>query len=112
MLVTPAHQRLLRQPERLAAAVPLLAVVLVLPSVWAGFHWDDYPMARHLQGWLNGAVDGPWWDTFNLDGPDPRRRFAGAVPWWPSTTYLLGFFVPWPPRPTWSITPFGLALQG
>lgn len=75
-------------------AVVLLGVVLVLPSLWGGLHWDDVPMGQNLTRWLAGAPEQSWWDLFSLDAPDPRRRFGGRVPWWSVDHLLARFFRP------------------
>jgi len=51
-------------------------------------------MAQNLQRWLGGTSDQPWWDVFNLEAPDPRRRFGGRVPWWSVDTLFARFFRP------------------
>ncbi len=72
----------------------LLGVVLVLPSLWAGLHWDDIPMARNLSQWLAGSSEQAWWDIFELDRADPARRFGGRVPWWAVDNLFARFFRP------------------
>lgn len=74
--------------------IALFGMLLVLPSLWAGLHWDDIPMAQNLLRWLGGTSEQRWWDLFNLDAPDPRRRFGGRVPWWSADDLFARFFRP------------------
>lgn len=51
-------------------------------------------MAQNLLRWLGGMSEQPWWDVFNLEAPDPRRRFGGRVPWWSVDDLFARFFRP------------------
>ena len=79
---------------RVDLGIAFLGVLLVAPSLWGGLHWDDIPMAEHLARWASGSPEHAWWDLFNLDAPDPHRRFGGRVPWWSVDHFFVRFFRP------------------
>lgn len=77
----------------------VLAVVLLLPSLRAGFMMDDYAQWFWMRGGT-GAPGGPRgsWDLFRFQGPE-RESFAIAMdrgfwPWWTNPEMRLAFFRP------------------
>jgi hypothetical protein len=91
-------KRLLAHP-RLPIAAALLAVLLTLPALGAGFIADDY---SHRVSFLPeframGGIRGDW-DMFRFTGPD-RGYFhklmdLGIWPWWAAPSLRLAFFRP------------------
>ena len=77
----------------------VLAVVLLLPTLSAGFMMDDYSQLF----WMRGGTQAPggprgFWDLFRFQGPE-RESFwmamdRGFWPWWTNPEMRLAFFRP------------------
>ncbi len=85
--------------RRLPVALALLAMLLVLPSLWTGFQLDDYFQRYFLLG--NTGVDGrnvSASDLFDFLDGDPGKmsalRDAGLVPWWTFDRLKISFWRP------------------
>ncbi len=77
-------------------ALPLLAVLLALPSLGAGFFADDYVQIARLEGW--SVYGGSRLDLYNFVPRDPaalaRLHHQGVVPWFTAPDLHLAFFRP------------------
>lgn len=75
----------------------LIAILLLLPVMRAGFMMDDYGQYAWVKGGPLGTTHGPW-DMFRFQDED-RASFAktldlGYWPWWSSPDLKLAFFRP------------------
>jgi hypothetical protein len=91
-------QRLLGH-RRAPLFAALLAMVLVLPALGAGYMADDLVLRASLRPEfrLPGGIQGDW-DMFRFQGPDRQNQKAmmdvGVWPWWSAPNLLLCFFRP------------------
>ncbi len=76
--------------------LPLLAVLLALPSLASGFFADDYYQMSRLEGW--SAFEGSRLDLYNFVPRDPaglaRLRHEGVMPWFTAPDLHLAFLRP------------------
>ncbi|WP_394834803.1 hypothetical protein LVJ94_50735 [Pendulispora rubella] len=94
--VLPMNFRLLVFPRALWLAC-LLAVALALPSVSAGFYFDDQLAVLRLEGIAPDPAPGPWQlYTFATGEPGQRQLIVdrGPLPWWTHDELRLSFFRP------------------
>ncbi|WP_394834214.1 hypothetical protein LVJ94_47715 [Pendulispora rubella] len=88
--------RLLVEHPRFPLACLLLALLVALPSLDAGFFSDDF---MHLAFLQKRAVWNPsWWDLYRFtpDGPEHVEKLVaqGMYPWWATSDLALHFFRP------------------
>ncbi|MEC7948993.1 MAG: hypothetical protein VX265_15600 [Myxococcota bacterium] len=75
----------------------LLAVILGLPSLRAGWFGDDFVHRAILHEGVPGLGFSPVWDLFRFmdGGPyDEMKRELGLLPWWSAPDLAIGFFRP------------------
>ncbi|MBN1513704.1 MAG: hypothetical protein JXB13_16935 [Phycisphaerae bacterium] len=114
--LSPRPSWVIRAPWPLLAA--MLAVLLTLPSLRAGWMADDYFHRAVMTGSTHyGEMLPPWWNMFRFfDGNPERMRRAmdlGFLPWWTYPHAKAAFFRPltalthradywlWPSSPIW-----------
>lgn len=94
---------LLDRPRGLMACL-LLGLVLVLPSLKAGFFLDDYLQIAQLEGWSYAPA--PPYDLFAFTPRDPgaagRLINVGAAPFFTAPNLRIAFLRPLPSLLTWA----------
>jgi hypothetical protein len=88
-----AIPRILRAPR---VSIPLIAILVTLPSLGVGLFDDDIWQRRFLLDHLNGARSDGWWQMFTVAAPSaiPALVYTGVLPWWTSPHFKLSFFRP------------------
>jgi hypothetical protein len=85
--------------RRIPLVAAVVAVLLVLPALWAGLFADDltHQVALRADARFPGGIRGDW-DIFSFQGPDRgylhRMMDRGIWPWWTAPTLRLAFFRP------------------
>ena len=114
--LSPRPSWVIRAPWPLVAA--MLAILLTLPSLRAGWVVDDHFHRMVMTGSAHyGELLPPWWNMFRFFDGDPERMHRamdiGFLPWWTYPHAKAAFFRPftalshridywlWPSGPVW-----------
>jgi hypothetical protein len=107
--VEPPEQRAAcsaMQSIRNHVAIVAVAILLTIPSLWAGFTLDDYVFLSIFRGTPDlPMMEQSIWDTYTFSEGDQERNLqrmeAGLLPWWTVDSWKVDMWRPLPSLSHW-----------